>query len=277
MELTIATLKTLNNGVEIPLLGLGVFQVASGRAATETIGWALDSGYRHIDTASVYGNESSVGEAVRAAGIPRSEIFITTKLWNTDHGYDHAIQAFNESLRRLDLDYIDLYLVHWPVADVRLDTWRAMETLLAQGRTRAIGVSNYMVGHLEELLDNCSIVPAVNQIELHPYNYLYRYEVIDWCRKNGIAIEAYSPLTRGRRLTDRKLLDLANHYGKSPAQMLVRWALQKDFIVIPKSVSADRISANSQVFDFNLTPRDMDELDSFNENLITSWDPTDIP
>ena len=269
--------KTLNNGVAIPVLGLGVFRSPAGDVTKNAVSYALEAGYRHIDTAKIYGNEQSVGAAIRESGIPRSEIFVTTKLWNSDHGYDAALRACDESLSKLGFDCVDLYLVHWPVEGLRLETWRAMETLLAEGKVRAIGVSNYMVRHLKELLEHANVGPAVNQIELSPYNYLYRQDLIDLCRANGIQIEAYSPLTKAQKLNDPKLVRLAQKYGKTAAQVLVRWALQQDIVVLPKSTNLERIRQNGDVFDFAILDADMAYLETFNENLVTGWDPTDAP
>ena len=267
----------LNNGVEIPILGLGVYQSRAGTETRDAVRFALEVGYRHIDTARIYGNEKDVGAAVRASGIPRSEIFVTTKLWNSDHGYDNAIRACNDSLKRLGLDYIDLYLVHWPVEKSRLESWRALETLLAEGICRAIGVSNYMVRHLNELLAHCKVVPAVNQIEMNPYIYQHFLDVVKMCRKEGVVVEAYSPLTKAQRLKDPRLIKIAEKYHKSAAQILIRWALQHEFVVIPKSAKAERIRENADVFDFNISDDEMAELDSFNEDLVTGWDPTHAP
>lgn len=214
--------KFLNNGVTIPALGLGVFRSPAGEMTRNAVLHALEAGYRHIDTAKIYGNEESVGQAIRESGIPRSEIFLTTKLWNSDHGYDATLRACDESLTKLGFHAVDLYLVHWPVQGLRLETWRAMETLLAEGKARAIGVSNYMVHHLEELLEHANVVPAINQIELSPYNYLYRKEVVDLCRANDIQVEAYSPLTKAQKLHDPKLVELARKYSKTAAQILIR-------------------------------------------------------
>jgi diketogulonate reductase-like aldo/keto reductase len=277
MGTTIDSTKTLSNGVAIPCLGLGVFRSPAGETTKNAVAWALEAGYRHVDTAAVYGNEASVGQATRESGIPRSEVFVTTKLWNSDHGYDAARHACDQSLSKLGFDYVDLYLVHWPVEGLRLETWRAMETLLAEGKARAIGVSNYMVRHLEELLARCNVVPAVNQIELSPYNYLFRKEVVDLCRARGISLEAYSPLTKAHRLNDPKLTAMAQKYNKTPAQILIRWALQQGFVVIPKSTNLARIQENAAVFDFDISEADIQSLDTFNENLVTGWDPTHTP
>ena len=273
----INTKIALNNGVEIPVVGLGVYQSPIGDVTRNAVRHALDAGYRHIDTARVYRNEPDVGIAVAGSGIPRKEIFITTKLWNADQGYEPTIAACEKSLERLNLDYVDLYLIHWPVENLRLESWRAMEKLMSDGRCRAIGVSNYMVHHLEELLENSGVVPAINQIEMSPYNYLLRIETVKFCRDRDIKIEAYSPLTQGQKLGDTRLLELADKYDKSTAQILIRWSLQKDFIVLPKSVHQDRIIENAAVFDFNISAEDIETLDGLNENLATGWDPTDAP
>ena len=267
----------LNNGVEIPVIGLGVFKSPAGKTTRKAVKYALQTGYRHIDTAKIYANENDVGKAITECDIPREEIFVTTKLWNSDQGYDSTLKACDESLTKLGLDYIDLYLMHWPVENLRLDSWKAMEKLLQDGKCRAIGVSNFMSRHISELLDNCKIVPAVNQIELSPYNYLYLKEVVDLCQDKNILIEAYSPLTKGRKLNDAKLVELASKYGKTTAQILIRWALEKMFIVIPKSVRENRIRENADVFNFSISAEDISYLETFNENLITGWDPTNAP
>jgi diketogulonate reductase-like aldo/keto reductase len=267
----------LNNGVEIPVMGLGVFRSPAGKTTREAVQYAFDAGYRHIDTAWIYGNEADVGRAVAASTVPREEVFVTTKLWNADQGFKSTIKACERSLKTMKLGYVDLYLMHWPVKDLRLESWSAMEKLLAEGKCRSIGVSNFMVHHLEELLGNSDVVPAVNQIELSPYNYGQRSDLLELCRAKNIIIEAYSPLTKGRKLNDSKLVEIAAKYRKSPAQLLIRWALEKEFVVLPKSVRPERIRENARVFDFEITREDMDALDGFNEDLVTGWDPTDAP
>ena len=262
----------LNNGRPIPMLGLGVYQTPAGPVAERAVGHALKIGYRHIDTASMYGNEESVGRAIAASGLAREEIFVTTKLWNADHGYDSAIEACRESLGRLGLEYIDLYLIHWPVEDLRADSWRALEHLQREGTCLSIGVSNYMTWHLEELLASCEIVPAVNQVEFSPF--LYQKELLDFCNTAGVQLEAYSPLTKGKRLGDPRLKTVADEYGRTPAQILIRWALQHDLVVIPKSANPDRIGENAQVFDFSISGEHMQLLDSLDEGLRTSWNPS---
>ena len=271
MTLDFASTIELNTGVEIPILGLGTLH-AAGEALQNAILWALDAGYRHLDTAKAYGNEREVGLAVKRSGVPRDELFLTTKLWNDDHGYEHTLAAIDRSLKTLGVDFVDLYLIHWPVARRRVETWKAMERILAEGKARAIGVSNFTIRHLEELAAETDIVPAVNQIEFTPY--LYQRELQAYCDGNGIIIEAWSPLTRAIKLQDPKLVAIAARYGRSPAQILIRWGLQQNAVVIPKSVHKERILENAQVFDFHLTKEDMDRLNGFHEDLRTSgWDP----
>ena len=267
MKLSLQSSVTLNNGVEIPCLGIGVYQTPPGESTLRAVQYALKIGYRHIDTAWLYGNEGDVGKAVLKSGIPREEIFITTKVWNSDQGYLSTLKAFQRSLRRLSLEYIDLYLVHWPVQGKSKETWKAMIQLLGEGKTRAIGVSNYEIFHLQEILQNFDVTPAVNQVEFHPF--LYQEELLHFCKNESIQLEAYSPLTRGNKLNDPTLIALAKKYGKTAAQILIRWSLQHDLVVIPKSVHESRIKENSQVFDFQLGQSDMKALDSLNENLRT--------
>jgi diketogulonate reductase-like aldo/keto reductase len=273
LTLTIASTSKLNSGVEMPLLGLGVYQTTPGKATEEAVKSALRVGYRHIDTASLYGNEESVGRAVRGSGVPRDQVFVTTKLWNSDHGYDSALRACDESLRRLGLGYIDLYLVHWPVPELRGETWKALVELQRRGSCRAIGVSNYTVRHLDELLEGSKVVPDVDQVEFNPF--LYQEELLGFCKERKIQLEAYSPLTRGHRLHHPVVLELGRTYSKSPAQILIRWSLQHGLVVIPKSARPERIRENSEVFDFEISAADMSRLDSLGENLHTDWDPTD--
>jgi diketogulonate reductase-like aldo/keto reductase len=264
---------TLNSETAIPRVGLGVWQ--SGGATKKAVLAALAAGYRHIDTAAVYGNEAIVGAAIAESGIPRAQLFVTTKLWNNDHGYDKAQLACEASLKRLKLDYVDLYLIHWPVAGLRLDSWRALEQLFAAKRARAIGVSNYLVPHLRELAAVAKVLPAVNQIELTPF--LQRRETVALCNELGIALEAYSPLTHGQRLGHPVLLELAAELGRSPAQLLLRWGLQRGFVVLPKSVKPERILENAALFDFSLDAATMARLDALEEGLVTGWDPATEP
>ncbi len=270
--MNIATRIKLNNGIEIPALGLGTWKTPPGKKTEDAVGWALEAGYRHIDTASVYGNEESVGRAVKKSGVPREEIFITTKLWNSDHG--KVEKAFSFSLKKLGMDTVDLYLMHWPVEKIRNETWERMETLLEQKKCRAIGVSNFTLAHLKELLKTANMTPAVNQVEFSAY--LYQKELHEFCASKNIQLEAYSPLTRGKKFSDAKLVNLSKKYGKSPAQILIRWTLQHNLVVIPKSQRKERIVENANVFDFELSPEDMNAMDHFNENFRVCWDPTNI-
>jgi diketogulonate reductase-like aldo/keto reductase len=274
-EIRIDTKVKLNNGVEMPIFGLGTYQADPGTSTRQAVLHALETGYRLIDTAALYGNEDDVGEAVKESGIPREEIFVTTKLWNDDHGYDRTLAAFEESLGLLGLSYVDLYLIHWPVEDLRGDSWRALEKLLEEGKCRAIGVSNYMIWHLEELLNESSTVPTVNQVEFSPY--LYQKDLLEFCHSRDIRLEGYSPLTKGHKLKDSRLATMASKYSKTPAQILIRWSLQREAITIPKSSKKERILENANVFDFSISPEDMRVLDSYDESLRTSWDPTTVP
>ncbi|MDD4924725.1 MAG: aldo/keto reductase [Dehalococcoidales bacterium] len=269
-KMALNTKITLNNGVRMPVLGLGTWQI-TGKKAEETVLSALNIGYKHIDTATAYHNETDIGKALVKSGIPREEIFITTKLWNSDHGHDKAIAACEKSLKNLGLSYADLYLIHWPVANLYIKTWTALEELLANGKCRAIGVSNFTIRHLEALMRQSSTVPAVNQVEFSPY--LYQKELLDYCRSKGIQLEAYSPLTRGNKLANPALSAIADKYGKSTAQILIRWSLQSGLVVIPKASSTKHLNENAGVFDFELSEEDMQTLNSFNENLHICWNP----
>jgi methylglyoxal/glyoxal reductase len=268
MLLTLESHTKLNNGVKIPLLGLGVYQSPPGKMTERAVSYALKIGYRHVDTAFIYGNESDVGKALRKSGLRREEVFITTKVWNSDQGYDTTLQACERSLRQLGLPYVDLYLIHWPVQGMGMETWKAMVQLLQEGKARAIGVSNYTIRDLKEILQNSEdvdVVPAVDQVEFHPF--MYQRELLQFCNKNSTQLEAYSPLTRAKRLNHPAVVAIAKKYGKTPAQVLIRWSLQHDVVVIPKSIHEERIRENSQVFDFQLEPDDMKYLDSLNENF----------
>jgi diketogulonate reductase-like aldo/keto reductase len=263
----------LLTGARIPQVGLGVWQSPRGEPTTGAVREALRIGYRHVDTAAIYGNEADVGRGVENGGVPRDQVFVTTKLWNADQGYDSALRAFDASLAKLGLEYVDLYLLHWPVAGKRLDSWRALERLHADKRARAIGVSNFLVPHLEELLARAKIVPAVNQIELSPF--LQRRETVEFCQGRGIVVEAYSPLTHGKRLGDPTVVAVAKQVKRSPAQVLLRWGIQRAFVVLPKSTRAERIAENGALFDFTLDDATMKKLDGLEEGLVTGWDPAD--
>lgn len=277
VDLTFQSTTTLNDGNVIPTLGLGVFQSEPGDETRQAVLWALEAGYRHIDTAAAYRNEESVGRALEESGIARDDVFITTKLWNDDQGYDSALRAMDRSLERLGLDHVDLYLIHWPEQEKRLESWRALERIREEGKATSIGVSNYLVRHLEELFANSDAVPAVNQIELSPYNLGTRADTVALCRERGIALEAYSPLTKARKLDDPPLVEIAERHGVSTARILVRWSLQHGFICIPKSVHRDRIQENRDVYGFALSDAEMETLDGLDEGLATGWDPSDWP
>jgi methylglyoxal/glyoxal reductase len=274
-NLNINSTITLNNNVQIPVLGLGVYQTPPGNITQDAVDFALKVGYRHIDTARIYGNEADVGRAFRESRLPRRDLFVTTKLWNSDQGYESALRACEASLKRLGLDYLDLYLIHFPVPELRKESWKAMEALLENGKCRAIGVSNFTIQHLEELLEEAEVTPAVNQVEVHPF--LYQKELLEYCRRKGVQVEAYSPLARGERFKHPRVASLAKKYSKTPAQLMIRWGLQHRLVVIPKSTREERIRENSQVFDFEILDEDMASLDSLNEDLRLNWDPTNVP
>ena len=258
MNLTSTT--TLNNGHTMPWVGFGVFKTRPGEEVEQAVRWALEIGYRHIDTASFYRNEEGVGKALAESGVDREDVFITTKVWNDEQGYEETLAAFDRSRKKLRTDVVDLYLIHWPIKGTFLDTWKAMEKLYDDGRVRAIGVSNFLPHHLREIMDHFDIVPAVDQVEWHPF--LRQPELFDFCRENGIQLEAWSPLTRGRFLDDEVIVDIARAHRKTPAQVLIRWDLQHEVVTIPKSVHRDRIEENGRVFDFELTDEEMKRLDA---------------
>ncbi|RSS42476.1 aldo/keto reductase [Streptomyces sp. WAC08241] len=262
----------LNDGTEIPQIGFGVFQVPDD-GTTTAVAHALDAGYRSVDTAAVYGNEAGVGRALAASGIARDELYVTTKLWNADQGYDATLRAFDDSLAKLGLDHVDLYLIHWPAParDLYVDTWRAIGTLVADGRVRTAGVSNFNPAHLERLLDSSDLVPAVNQIELHPG--LQQRELRALHAAHGIATEAWSPLAQGAVLADPVITGIADRHGKSPAQVVLRWHLQLGNVVIPKSVTPARIRENLDVLDFALSPEEMEAVAGLDRGLRTGPDP----
>jgi diketogulonate reductase-like aldo/keto reductase len=262
-----------NQGNSVPNLGLGVWKSRPKECYTAVLA-ALEAGYRHIDTAAIYGNEAEVGSAIRDSGISRSELFIVTKLWNADQGYDSALTAIARSLEKLALDYVDMYLIHFPVTGKRKDSWRALKKIKELGKAKSIGVSNFMISHLDELLAETAVVPAMNQVEFHPF--LNDIPLSEYCHSKGILLEAYSPLAHGKKLEDPKVSALANHYGKSNAQILIRWGLQKGMVVIPKSVNPIRIRENGNVFDFEITEAHMREMESWNEGFRTCWDPTEV-
>ena len=271
--MNIQTRVKLNNGVDLPILGLGTWEMRS-KQAEESVGYALDIGYRHFDTAAVYDNEEDIGRAIRSSTISRDEIFITTKVSNDEQGYKHTVTAFENSLKKLNLSYIDLYLIHWPVPNLRYETWKAMEVLLKYGKCRAIGVSNFTIKQLKQLMDHSLTIPAINQVEFSPY--LNQKELLDFCHTHGIQLEAYSPLTRGKRLEDSRLVSISKKYNKSVAQILIRWTLQLGIVVIPKASTEVHLKENAAVFDFEISAEDMETLNSLDENFRVCWNPHDL-
>jgi len=261
---------TLNNGITMPLLGLGVYDMYNREAETAVTN-ALEIGYRLIDTAAMYKNETEIGNAIRSSAVTRKEIFVTTKVADGDHGYDNTLRAFDASSRRLNCDYIDLYLVHWPIKKTRKDTWKALEKLYADKRVRAIGVANYLIPFLNELDTYSKVTPAVNQVEFSPY--LFLEDLLNECKRKQIQLQAYTPLARGQRFSDPKLLAMAVKYGKTPAQIILRWALQLGVSTIPKSSNLNRLKENFDVFDFQISDSDVKNINAFNENLRVVDDP----
>ncbi|WP_323131799.1 aldo/keto reductase [Paenibacillus xylanilyticus] len=262
---------TLYNGVKMPWLGFGVFKVKDGEEVVEAVKTAIQAGYRSIDTAKAYNNETGVAQGIRESGVAREDLFITTKVWNSDQGYESTLAAFEASMERLELEYLDLYLIHWPVKGKYKDTWRALEKLHREGRIRAIGVSNFQIHHLEDLMTDATIKPAVNQVELHPL--LIQSELRDYCSKHQIQIEAWSPLGQGNLLEHQLLQDIAAKYGKSPAQVILRWDLQNGIVTIPKSVTPQRIRENADLYDFELTSDEIEQINGLNENKRFGSDP----
>jgi len=258
--------KKLNNGVEIPYLGLGVFQIKEGNETANAVHWAIEAGYRQIDTAALYGNEKSVGTGIRNSGIDRKKLFVTTKLWKDDMLRGSQMKAFEKSLKLLQMDYVDLYLIHWPVAGKSMESWKVLEEIYKSEKARAIGVSNFMEKHIDALLHEAKIVPAVNQVECHPH--LSQQPLVDYCKKHGIVFEAWSPLggTGGNLLDDPVLKKIADKHGKSAAQVTLRWELQRDIITIPKSIHQARIIANTDIYGFELSADEMKAIDALDKN-----------
>jgi diketogulonate reductase-like aldo/keto reductase len=270
----------LNNGTIIPCIGFGTWQTPDGQTATASVKYAIETGYRHIDTAAIYGNEKGVGQGIRESGIARNDLFVTTKLWNTNRSYDACLKAFDVSLENLGLDHVDLYLIHWPCnkpdgAKVNADTWRAFEKLYRDGRVKSIGVSNFLVHHLRALLDVAEIIPAIDQIEFHPGQM--QPETVSFCKQNGILVQAWSPLGTGRMLNNPTLTSIASRYNKSVAQLCIRWALQNDALPLPKSVTPSRIKENIEVFDFEISDDDMLTINSMPYFGGSGLNPDTIP
>ena len=266
---------TMNDGHRIPVVGLGTWKSEPGSATYNAVLDSIKAGYRHIDTARAYDNESDVGRAVKDVDINRNDLFITTKLWNKDQGYDTAIEACEKSLTRLGCDYIDLYLIHWPLKDKRNESWKAFIELKEKGLCKSIGVSNFTIDNLKELEDKFGILPVANQVEFHPYHY--QKELLEYCNSKNILIEAYSPLVHAKRMDEPRLVSISEEISKTPAQVLIRWAMQRGLVVLPKSVNTNRIIENFAVFDFEISDSLMKRLDDLNERFVTCWDPHNPP
>jgi len=267
---------TLHNGVAMPWFGLGVWQAKDGEEVAQAVQTAIETGYRSIDTAAVYDNETGVGQGIQRSGVDREQLFITTKVWNSRQGYESTLAAFEESRKKLGVEYVDLYLIHWAIKDKYRDTWRALEKLYEDGHVRAIGVSNFQVHHLQDLLERFPVKPMVNQVEYHPY--LTQQEVLQFCKEQGIQLEAWSPLMRGGELLDHPVIrELGKQYGKTPAQIVLRWDLEHGVVTIPKSVHAQRIRENAAVFDFALTAAEVSRIDALNQNRRSfDYDPDNV-
>jgi methylglyoxal/glyoxal reductase len=265
---------TLHNGVKMPWFGLGVFKVQEGSEVIESVKAAIKNCYKSIDTAAIYKNEEGVGQAIKESGVPREELFITTKVWNSDQGYESTLQAFETSLEKLGLDYLDLYLIHWPGKNKYKETWKALEKLYKDGRVRAIGVSNFKVHHLQNLISDAEIKPMVNQVEYHPN--LTQKDLLEYCQSEGIQLEAWSPLKQGELLSDPTIMELAEKHQKSAAQIILRWDLQNKVVTIPKSIKEQRIIENSNIFDFELSSEDMARIDGLNKDERVGPDPDDF-
>ncbi|CDF80784.1 aldo/keto reductase family oxidoreductase [Formosa agariphila KMM 3901] len=264
----------LNNGVEMPYFGLGVFKSADGNEVINAVKYALKANYRHIDTAAIYDNEKGVGQGIKESGIDRKNIFVTSKVWNSDQGYENTLKAFDESLKKLQTDYLDLYLVHWPVKGKFQDTWRALEFLYNEGKVRAIGVSNFIIEQLEELQTTAQIIPMVNQVEFHPY--LQQKELFQYCKTNGIQYQAWSPLMQGRIFEIEIINKLATKYNKTEVQIVLRWNLQRGVITIPKSVKESRIIDNAKVFDFELSVEEIEMINGLDRMERIGPDPSNF-
>jgi diketogulonate reductase-like aldo/keto reductase len=265
----------MNNGAKIPQVGLGLWLNKDEQSCRDSVKWALEAGYSHFDSAQAYDNEQFLGEALRESDVKRSDVFVTTKIAVKNFGYHRAPKSFKASLEKLQMEYVDLLLLHFPVSLLRGKSWKALEEIHAAGQAKAIGVSNYTIHHLEELLKDCKVRPVVNQVELHVY--LQQPKLLEYCRKNNIVVEAYSPLSHGKRMKDPILAGLAKKHGKSIAQIMIRWCIEVGTVPLPKSAHKERIKENLDVFDFTLDKQDMTELTKLDENFRTCWDPTHVP
>lgn len=267
--------KLLQNGVTIPPIGFGTWKIPDGEVVASAVESAIRAGYRLIDTAMIYKNEAGVGEGIRRSGVDRSELFITTKLWYVDQGYDAALKAIDTSLSKLGLDYVDLYLMHWPF-EKRVESWRAMEEIYKSKKAKSIGVSNFLPRHFESILESGSITPMVNQVEFHPFLYDQLGDIQEFCNENNILIEAYSPLAHAHNLDDPAIHEIAKKHGKSNAQIQLRWSIEKGTVPIPKSTNTDRIKENLNIFDFSLDDEDIKTIDGLGKNMRTCADPNEL-
>lgn len=255
---------TFNNGVTMPMLGLGTFKTPPGETTENSVRWALEAGYRKIDTATLYDNEEGVGRGIKASGVSRDDIFVTTKIWTSEMGFDNTLEAFDRSRKKLGIDILDLYLIHWPEKESFIETWKAMEKLYAEGKVRAIGVSNFEPHHIEKVKEQAEVQPVLNQVELHPY--LNQAAVRDYCGNNDVVVEAWSPIAKGKVIDDPVIKEIAANHGKSPVHVTLRWEHQHGVVVIPKSVHKERIEDNKNIFDFELSQDEMDKIDELHND-----------
>lgn len=274
MSITFESTVPLHGSVDIPLLGFGVYKVTPGAETEDAVAAALDVGYRHIDTAALYRNERDVGKAIAASGIDRSELFITTKLWNSNQGYEATLSALDRSLEKLGLDYVDLYLIHWPKPEHTEGTWRAMEQIQAAGKARAIGVSNFLIDHLDQLAETATVMPSINQIEFHPH--LQSADLVSYCADRGIVVEAWSPLKHGQIIGDPELEVIAEAHGVTVAQVVLRWMLQRGVVTLPKSITPSRIAENKDLYGFALTEEEVAAIDAMDRGERVGPDPGDF-